>query len=244
MSYKLDTTLQQASAEKRLQDDPSRVVAFFTTIDDTFKRYCLYISQFIAWVVCSILFNLIFKLEVTGKSKLKQLHAPLIIVSNHICFYDGFIIRVALGAFPKRILPLRFMAVISFDKLFLNVLTWTGIIPLVYFLLGVFVIKQGQGLEKNLEKATEVLEKDHTVVMYPEGSMFPKEIGPFKRGAAALAMKTGTPVLPLSIRKFKRFGRTILRVNIGDVISLNSNSTYEKETEVLYNTVCRLHEQK
>ncbi|MEN9649545.1 MAG: hypothetical protein RL094_512 [Candidatus Parcubacteria bacterium] len=236
----------QSSAYIPRDHAPSQIAEFFAHIYNTAARYSLYLSQFIAWVLCSILFRAMYTLDIKGKEKIASLTAPLIIVSNHINFYDGFIIRVALGAFPQKIMPLRFMAVLRFSKGFLNVLTWTGIIPLVYFLLGVFVIRQGQGIDKNLEKAQEVIGLHHTVVMYPEGKMiYDDTIGQFKKGAAALALKTGAQILPLSIRRIKETGKRVrMRINIGDALTLSPDTTYETGTELLYNVVGSLHAQK
>lgn len=208
------------------------------------STYLLYVTQFIAWVVCSIIFHLQYKLDIQEKEKLAKLQAPLIIISNHITFYDGFIIRVALGAFPERIMPLRFMAVIKFNKLFLNILTWTGIVPLVYFILGVFVIQQGQGLEKNLEKAKDRLALKQTVVMFPEGKMITdQDIGPFKKGAAALASMTGAPIFPISLRKIPRKGkRTVMRINFGDIHHVSTQHSHEQNTETLHMVVKTLYE--
>lgn len=245
-SLQATLTTEKLDSHRSTNDVSKRLVSFLTKIYHLAARYSLYVSQFTAWVICSVLFRSLYKLDITGKEKITSVQSPLILVSNHINFYDGFIIRVALGAFPRQIMPLRFMAVIRFSQLFLNVMTWTGIIPFFYFIFGVFVIQQGKGIDKNLEKAKEVLAMMQTVVMYPEGEIVLTDtLGRFKKGAAALALQTGTPILPLSIRKISEKGkRTRMRINIGDLIHLSPTDSYEKGTEVLYNAVGSLHAQK
>ena len=45
-----------------------------------------------------------------------------------------------------------------------------------------------------------MLEKNVPVVFFPEGTRSPdKKMLPFKKGAFAMAVKTGTPVIPITI---------------------------------------------
>jgi 1-acyl-sn-glycerol-3-phosphate acyltransferase len=156
-----------------------------------------------------------FVIKIHGKDNLRGVVAdggekmPILFISNHIAWYDCFIFDMFVHPF-SHILPFRFMGTRRFLVPFLALLKCIGVIDLVYFLFGVFRITPGEGAEKSLKKAYEIIKNDGTVVMYPEGRIWhptnvhPEEIGPFKWGAAILAKNTGVQVVPVSFRRTVR----------------------------------------
>ncbi len=190
------------------------------------------IVQSIFAPVFYILYNAFFSLSISGKENLAEAYAksdaPIIFISNHIGWYDSFIFDLFVPPF-SHVLPFRFMGSRRFLVPFLSLLKCIGIIDLVYFLFGVFRITPGEGAEKSLKKAYEILKNDGTVVMYPEGRIWhptnvhPEAIGPFKWGAAILAKNTGVKVVPVSMRQTLRENskgvpkaRSRLEVRIGE----------------------------
>lgn len=170
--------------------------------EDTFP----FIIQSIFAPVFFVIYHLCFVLKIKGKTNLDNTTGPMLFVSNHIGFYDSFIFDLFVKPF-SHILPFRFMGSRRFITHFLALLKCIGVIDLVYFLFGVFRITPGEGAEKSLKKAYEIIKNKGTVVMYPEGRIWhptnvhPEAIGPFKWGAAILAKNTGVQVVPVSFRK-------------------------------------------
>ncbi len=206
------------------------------------RKYFARITQFISWPIFYIIFNTFFNLKIKGRENLDKISSPFILISNHISSYDSFVFRVALGFFTPN-LPLRFMAVRKFNSLFLNILSFLGIIDLIYFIFGVFVIVEGRGIDKNLKEAQEIIKNGGNVVMYPEGGIVKgQKIGQFKLGASVLTQKTGADVLPVSMKFTKRkFLRRGLIVNIGrpidyerDISSVDLTKVFHRRIEALY----------
>lgn len=201
------------------------------------------ISQFLLWPIVYILSKFLYRIRIQGRENLKKINKPFIIISNHFSFFDSFLFRLILG-FSTPNLPLRFMAVKNFNWFFLNLLESLGIIYLIYKIYGVVVVTPGLGIQKNLEKLKKAIIKKQNVVIYPEGSISKTGmIGPFKKGAAVLAIESGVPALPISFRLGKKkFIRKDLTINIGEPIYVKKDDKPEEVTNFFYEAITRLHE--
>ncbi|MES3005526.1 MAG: lysophospholipid acyltransferase family protein [Patescibacteria group bacterium] len=205
-------------------------------------KYTANIMQSFGTIFFRILFNTLFKIEIQGKENIEKEKGPVIIVSNHVVFFDSFIFHLFFAP-NASLLPLRFMGVTKFNKPALNVLSSVGIVQFIYLLFGVFVITQGEGLEKNLKNAVDILKGGGTVTIFPAGSMRgDNSLGEFKRGAAALALMTNTPIIPVALKRFKERGkRARFSLNVGKKFLLNTNESYNQATLELYRKVEELH---
>ncbi len=217
------TALHNQIAIKEIDD--SVVVDFslekFKSIRFTVqKKISLFFEHTFPWFLQSlfvpvfhVLYNVFFAISVKGRENLDHTHAesdaPLLFISNHIGWYDSFMFDLFVPPFTH-VLPFRFMGSRRFIVPFLAFLKMIGVVDIIYFLFGVFRITPGEGAEKSLKKAYEILKNNGTVVMYPEGRIWhptpvhPEPIGQFKWGAAILAKNTGVKVVPVSIRKSAR----------------------------------------
>ena len=208
----------------------------------TLFKYFARVTQFFAWPITFLYFNFFFKVKILGKENIRNSHSPFIIVSNHIAFYDSFILRHIVGSSINK-LPLRFMAVNKFRTWYLNLLSRLFIVDFVYFLFGVFVVVKGRGIDKNIQEAIRIIKNGGNVVMYPEGSiMYSGKIEEFKLGAATLARNTSASVIPLAM-KIKK-GESIRRefiVNIGEEIKFDHNLSPKEITDIFYEKVKDLH---
>ena len=202
----------------------------------------LRISQFLTWPIAFVYFHIFYRLRVNGRGNFKNVTSPFIIIVNHFSFVDSFLFRLILG-FATPHLPLRFMAVEKFSWRWLNFLSNIGVIPFIYSIFGVFVVVPGMGLHKNLEKARKIISRKGNIVIYPEGKIVKDNvIAPFKSGAAVLAIETGTPVVPVSLRLGKRkWIRKELIVNVGEAILVSSDSSIENTVNRFYNKIILLY---
>jgi len=194
------------------------------------------ITQFFAWFIILGLSRPFFKIEVRNKENLKGVRAPAILISNHIRFYDSFLYRIAVGL-RSPLAPLRFMGVKRFHSPVLNFISDIGIVPFVYFLMGVVTVVTGQGVSKNLEGAKKALRGGAVIAMFPEGRMYYDDtIGPFKWGAAILAEETDTPLMPFAMRKH---GRRVI-VNVGHSFCIDKTKGPTENTEIIRDVIVDL----
>ena len=170
------------------------------------------------WLPWRIGLNFFVGFERESKENLKELEGPLIIVSNHICWMDPFIIGASFP-FRSKIFPIRYACLwkyFYFPLLF----------PFIWA-FGSFPVRKGRGLEKALSFPLKILKKGGVVGIFPRGQKEWKGVKKPKRGAAFLALKTGTKILPIKIEaplKMK-FLKIILRkykikVKIGKIFIL------------------------
>ncbi len=198
------------------------------------------ITQFITWPVLSFLFRTIFEIRIEGREVFDKVRSPFIIVANHTSFYDSFLFRLILGWNTPH-LPLRFMAVNRFESRAMNFFATIGIIDFVYSLFGVFTVTPGLGIDRNIEKARNIVSLGGNIVIYPEGRITKDgSIGQFKNGAAALFKKTGAKIIPVSFRRCKcKMFRKIIFINVGKVMEVDRGLPAEEITGIFQKVITR-----
>jgi len=207
-----------------------------------------WVVQGVAWPFFFVAYNGVFDLRITGKRNLRGIKGPVLFISNHISFYDSFIFDLFTPPFSG-IPPYRFMGTSRFEAMYLKVLNMIGIVPLVYLFFGVFKVTNGQGVEKALVPAYEIIQHGGTVCIFPEGRMWTKRkieqtgmnIGPFKWGAAFLAKNTGVQVVPVALKKVGRGFRSKLIVNVGKPYFVDESKDPHDLAEEMRDKVLALH---
>jgi len=147
---------------------------------DSFKKALFWLLLPVVWMYA----NLVLGWRVTWEGKLPK--GPKILVANHPSTIDPFIVAL-LARRPTRIL---IKGHIFHTPLFGFYLRKAGHIPVI----------PGQGKEA-FEAARQLLEAGHTIMLFPEGCLSPRE-GGFQNthtGAARLALLSGAPVIPIGI---------------------------------------------
>lgn len=158
------------------------------------------------------LYLFLFRYKTTGKENIPR-EGNYIVVSNHASYMDPPLIYVSF--YPTR---LRYMGKASlFNVPFLN-----------FFIksVGTFPASKGKFSRQAIEKSIEILKTGKRLVIFPQGTRVkPGENEHFYDGAAYIAYKTNSPILPLALighekvvpkgKKFPRFVK--LKVNIGEL---------------------------
>jgi len=147
------------------------------------------IAHFFCWLVGKIVFSLFFNFEPIGTENLKNLERPLIVAFNHSSWIDPFLVMASVPPSSK-ITPIHFAV---WYKHYWKFFPFT-------FASGAFPVKKKLGLKKSLKKGLKLLKKKGVVGIAPEERR--RHLGrPRKgrRGAAFLALKTNSPILPIYI---------------------------------------------
>jgi 1-acyl-sn-glycerol-3-phosphate acyltransferase len=146
-------------------------------------------------------------------------YGPLVVVSNHDSLADPFFLGTALDR------PLRFVAK---EELWSNrVVGW------LLDGLGGIRVRRGRGDLEALAAAAEALRDGHVVAIFPQGTVLGSDERPWLRGAARLALATGTPLVPVRIVGAERAlrpgsrlpRRARVRVVVGEPIGVDPGRT-------------------
>jgi 1-acyl-sn-glycerol-3-phosphate acyltransferase len=110
---------------------------------------------------------------------------PLVVVANHDSLLDPFFLGTGLER------PLRFVAK---EEL------WTNrLVGRILEGLGAIPVRRGRGDLEAMAEASAALGAGHVVAMFPQGTVLGSGDRPWLRGAARLAIGTGTPIVPVRI---------------------------------------------
>ncbi len=198
------------------------------------------ISQFLVFPIVWFFSTFFFRVEFINEEGLaKAIGKPMIIIANHISFYDSFLLRLnkhwtSLSVF--------FMGVVNFNAWQMRFLYRIGLIKLVYTFFGVFVVKPGLGIDKNLGIPKKLLLKNNQVFIFPEGSVNKSGmLLQFKKGTATLSIASGVGILPIAFKNIYELGKKKrIVINIGDIITLSKETDSIEATRFIQNKFIEL----
>ena len=185
-----------------------------------------------AWVMMWITFKIFFRrIDIIGLDKLKS-QKPAIIIANHPA---SFLDAMVLAVFLKRSIHFYVRGDIFAHPLAYRILTMLHMIP-------IFSRDDGlRNLEKNkrtFDRGRKLLEEGKLLLIFPEGfSRQSKQLEPFKKGAARVALQTafeGGKVNDLQIQTiainytFHHLGSNLL-IRLGESLTVESFEQQYKE---------------
>lgn len=150
-----------------------------------------------------VLWRLLFKLRFKNTENIPQPDGGLIIAANHQTYIDPFWLSLPIRR------PLRFLA---WDVAF----TWPVVGKFIQ-LFGAWPLQLEGSDPRAIRRTLQWLREGGAVVIFPEGGRGNPSgaMLRFKGGAVRLALETGVPILPVTIRGAHRvwpLGRTIPRL--------------------------------
>jgi 1-acyl-sn-glycerol-3-phosphate acyltransferase len=133
--------------------------------------------------VAQAAFAVLADLRVVGRENIPE-RGPLLVVANHFSYIDPVaMVRTARW-------PIEFIGGFRMP----NAPAWTALIPKLWGYLPVF---RGTGSRYALRAAEAVLSQGGVLGIFPEGGSWAQVLRPARPGAAFLAARTGTQILPM-----------------------------------------------
>lgn len=162
--------------------------------------------------VLSGLYHIVFRVKITGKV---PENGSYILCANHINYLDA----AAVVLFNKR----KVYFVAKEDLFRFKILNWLA------HVFDVIPIKRNMQDMESMKRCLKILKSGELLGIFPEGTRKGLEKnGKAKNGAAYMAIKTGTPIIPVGIHgTFKPFSKVY--INYGEPIDL---SEYKGENKI------------
>jgi 1-acyl-sn-glycerol-3-phosphate acyltransferase len=146
------------------------------------------------------------RLSVQGSDRLDPAR-PYVFVSNHASMFD----------IPTVVVALKGNVNIVFKKELTRVPVWGWALRYGHFIM--IDRSNTRDALQSIERAAASIRNGNSVILFPEGTRTTDgKLQPFKRGAFALAVKSGVPVVPLTINgTFKIMPKGSLKIKPADI---------------------------
>ncbi|QOR35810.1 1-acyl-sn-glycerol-3-phosphate acyltransferase [Clostridium sp. 'deep sea'] len=139
----------------------------------------------------------------------------LVISGNHTCWIDPF--------WLSSVVP-RHVKYLAKEELFKNPL-----LKALFLKAGAFPVKRGTADRKAIKFMIDTLNNDGVIGIFPEGTRNKEGVGEAHNGAAYVALKTGSSVLPVTINISEHKFRSEVDITFHDLIKVESEKKIAKE---------------
>ncbi len=194
--------------------------------------------------------------RIRGRENLRGAGGPVLVVANHVEYFDP---AYVLEALPARLRP-RLAVAMDGELLesMRNPPQGTGLIVglahraaywLVVAVYNVFPLPRQSGFRKSFAFAGDLIDRGWSVLVFPEGELTRDgRMGPFRAGIGLLATRLGVPVVPIrteGIFERKEVGKKwarpgYIKVSIGVPIRFNETDAAEEIARELERRVAAL----
>lgn len=161
----------------------------------------VFIIRGILWFPALFLVHFLLRMEVKGKENLKDIpNGRVIFAANHCSEIDPFAFQYALS-FPSKFLPLYFVSLTknyyTFERFGFRSFFYGG---LFFRLMGAYPVYKGlNDYEASFCNHIRILEKNHSVLMFPEGRKRDGKVVEARSGIILLAKRTKSIIVPVKI---------------------------------------------
>ncbi|MCP9486832.1 MAG: 1-acyl-sn-glycerol-3-phosphate acyltransferase [Gaiellaceae bacterium MAG52_C11] len=148
----------------------------------------------------------LYRVRITGAERI-PLVSPAILVANHESMFDPWLLALAT---PR---PVRYMAKAELWRI--------SLLGRLLEEFGAFPVERGTGDGSAISRAASLLRAGEVIGIFPQGTSKQLPGRVFHRGAARLALATGTSIFPVQLvgtRGFPRPGRHRTEVRVGEPI--------------------------
>jgi len=168
-----------------------------------------------AKAICRAALRLFYRWRVEGADRVPS-KGPVILCCNHVSWLDPINLGCAVG--PR----VYFMAK---EELF-RIPVFGGLLRA----LGAFPVARGKADRRAIRRALELLEEGKVLGLFPEGTRSRTgRLGKAQPGAAMIALKSGTPIVPVVVTgSYRPFGK--LGIKVGDPIHLPGDGRHDRES--------------
>lgn len=176
------------------------------------------------------------KIKIVGLENLRQTKGPFLLMPNHVSYFDGAIVLMALPSDLRN----RVRIAAARDFLYQDFWYCAWLADLVF---NSFPIqRESEDIKLGLEHMGQVLDENYSLMIFPEGQVSKNgQVLPLKQGAGLTAVDMQVPVIPIKIDQDiqkifpydKLFPHTkgIVTVTFGEPLRFKQTDSYITATE-------------
>lgn len=170
-------------------------------------------------ILTVIILNLLFRIKVIGKENIPE-KGPAILCANHKSLLDMFLLGFRIK---------RWIHWMAKEELFR-----IPILKNIIINYGAFPVKRGKGDVGSIKAALKVLEEQHILGIFPEGTRVngkkKREEYKAKPGVALIAVNAKVPIIPAAIvGDYKLFSRMKVIYGKPFCLEVDENKKYSRE---------------
>ena len=185
-----DATVEQLEAMVEAARDAKRETGIFGWPLNPLVRV---VGLGIQELLIAPVLGLFYRVRITGEEKLTELEGPVIFLPNHCLHTDNAIILTSLPFRWRWNLTVAAAA----DDIFGNPIRGLG----AAVIGNAFPLAREGAIRRSLELLGARLDRDFSVLIYPEGKLtVGGPMQPFKSGAGLIAVEGATPVVPMKVK--------------------------------------------
>ncbi len=188
------------------------------------------------WLFIFPLARSFVKLKIEGRENLEGLTLPAIFMSNHVSYLDSLVLLMAL---PFRIRK-RIVFAAAKDVVYERYKSIAWLMEL-WFNSFPFPRRENEDIKTGLDYMGRMLDRNFSVVVYPEGEMsISGKFQPLKRGAGLVAVEMDSLIVPVIIKgtniilpagKIVPRRRGEVKITFGEPIRFGRGDSYTQATE-------------
>ncbi len=261
--FSLDINEDEINDKTRISDIEAMIKERKRQHDiDDFRRWTLSAPVRALRFVWNILIsdNLIYifcRRKVEGMENLKNLNQPVIIIANHVGYFDAPNVLMSLPFDIRNktaTAAWREYFTTDGDPLFknalLNKLLWRFYYQYTTIFVNVYMFPKKTGFKKSLKYTGELLDKDWNILFFPEGEHSPDgTLQPFRSGIGWIIKEMRVPVVPIKHfglenimagdpHQWPRFGK--VRIKIGKPMMPDYTKSIPEITTELHNILKKM----
>ncbi|MCH8986742.1 1-acyl-sn-glycerol-3-phosphate acyltransferase [Patescibacteria group bacterium] len=184
--------------------------------------------------------------EIKGWENVRHIKHPVLFFSNHLSTIDAGVIY---GALPSRIRK-RLAVAAATEVLYETQVPWIKHAKgFLEFLFVIFPFSRTGQIKSSLEYLGRIIDRDFSVLVFPEGAMSRSgNLRAFKGGAGLLATEMGVPIVPIKLSGtqlviptgpegadpvFHWPSRRRVKITFGKPFRIDQKITYQEATKLV-----------
>ncbi len=200
------------------------------------------VLRFLGHGLSFLIGKILVKLEVQGLDNLENLHAPVIVMPNHIGYLDAFVLFMALPFKIRKNLAFSAARDVLYEEY--SKVAW---LAELFFNSYPLPRLESESIRPGLESTGKLIDQGYSIVIFPEGKIsLDGNLQRLKLGAGLFAVEMDSEIVPVKIegtREIAPYGKLLprrrgtVKVIFGKPLKFKRSDSYEEAKNQIENAM-------